>query len=169
VLRPEDLVAIIDTREQAPLDLSPFSTVTDGLDTGDYSIRGLEHVVAVERKSLADLVACCGRERDRFERELLRLLAYPVRALVVEASWADVERGDWIGKVTPKVVLSSVLSWVSQGIPIVLASDRAGAEKAVKGLLWFGAKHRYEELRHLAGAVRVRKPSAPALAEAASI
>jgi len=39
-LKPEAVTAIIDTREQMPLDLSPLQTVTGTLDTGDYSIVG---------------------------------------------------------------------------------------------------------------------------------
>ena len=54
---------VIDTREQAPF---PFSgeqyrgteTAFGTLDTGDYSLAGLTDKVAVERKSLPDLVAC---------------------------------------------------------------------------------------------------------------
>jgi uncharacterized protein (DUF433 family) len=61
--RPEQLIAVIDTREQGPLNLSPLRTVRRTLLTGDYSVRGLESVVAVERKSLADLVACTGLQR----------------------------------------------------------------------------------------------------------
>ena len=93
--RPEQVTAVIDTREQSPLDLSPLTTIRKTLVTGDYSVLGLESIVAIERKSLTDLVACTGVERGRFEREVKRLLAYPVRALVVEASWEGMEAGRW--------------------------------------------------------------------------
>jgi hypothetical protein len=46
------------------------------LYTGDYSVRGLEEVFAVERKSLADLAGSLTRERDRFMREMHRLRRY---------------------------------------------------------------------------------------------
>ena len=66
---------LIDTREQAPFAFTheryAGTTIEAGtLDTGDYSLAGLTDLVAVERKSLPDLVACLGRERERFEREL---------------------------------------------------------------------------------------------------
>jgi hypothetical protein len=35
----------------------------------------LEHVVAIERKSLGDLIGCIGVERERFDRVVQRLLA----------------------------------------------------------------------------------------------
>lgn len=85
-LRPESVTAVIDTREQ-------LQVVGGTLATGDYSVRGLEHVVVLERKSLPDLVACYRVERERFEREVLRLLAYPVRAVVVESQPRDVLAG----------------------------------------------------------------------------
>ena len=90
----ERLTAIIDRREQQPLELAPLRARRGTLTTGDYSLAGLEHIVAVERKSLADLVACCGGARARFEREVQRLLAYPARALVVESSWTQLGGGD---------------------------------------------------------------------------
>ena len=40
---------IIDTREQAPLLFTRLPAIRAGLLTGDYSIRGLEHLFAVER------------------------------------------------------------------------------------------------------------------------
>jgi ERCC4-type nuclease len=69
-LKPESVVAIQDTREQTPLDLSPLQVDVAGLSTGDYSVKGLEHLVSVERKSLGDFLGVCGGERERFEREL---------------------------------------------------------------------------------------------------
>jgi len=127
-LKPETVTAVIDTREQTPLDLDPLRTVTGTLATGDYSVRGLEHVVAVERKSLTDLLCCIGRERERFDREVQRLLAYPVRALVVEATWPDIEQGEWRGKVTPQAALGLLLGWIAAGLPVIMAGnhERAG-------------------------------------------
>ena len=117
---PSDVTAIIDTREQNPLVLSPLQTTSGTLATGNYSIVGLENIVAIERKSLPDLIACVGRERSRFDREVQRLLAYPVRALIVEACWGEIEMGQWQGKVSPNAVLVSLMGWIAAGLPIVL-------------------------------------------------
>ena len=70
VLKPENVCALVDTREQLPLFLSPLRSVTTTLATGDYSVRGLENIVAIERKSLPDFLSCVGRERERFDREV---------------------------------------------------------------------------------------------------
>jgi len=144
-LRPEWITAVIDTREQQPFDLSPLRTVRGTLVTGDYSVRGLENVVAVERKSLADLVACVGSQRTRFEKEVQRLLAYPVRALVVEATWAGLEAGRWRGQVCPEAVVGSVLGWIGRGLPVVMAGTRDRAEKYVVRLLILSARRRWRE------------------------
>ena len=45
---------VIDTREKDPLAFANLSTDVATLDTGDYSIVGLTHLIAVERKSLPD-------------------------------------------------------------------------------------------------------------------
>lgn len=78
---------IVDSREQCPL-VFTVSSETGTLETGDYSVIGLTHLITVERKSLANLLACAGRERDRFKRELQRLRAYRFRLLVVESDAA---------------------------------------------------------------------------------
>lgn len=157
-LRVEDLCAIVDRREQLPLDLSPFRMVSGTLATGDYSLHGLEHRVAIERKSLEDLVGCVGRERGRFERELQRLRGYATRAVVVEATWRELELGGWRGTVTPRSVTGSVTSWMSQhAIPFVFVEDHDAAARVVRAMLWHAARHAFDELKHLLGAVQGRR------------
>ena len=85
-------VVLIDRREQTPWSFANLASERAALDTGDYSIRGLTHAVAVERKSLDDLLSCVGRERNRFLRELARLRGFRFRCLVVETSPARTRR-----------------------------------------------------------------------------
>lgn len=148
-LPPDDVVAIQDTREQTPFDLSPLKTVIGTLATGDYSVRGLEHVVAIERKALGDLLSCVGQERERFDREVQRLLAYPVRALVVEAHWVDVEQHRWRSQVTPAAVQGSLLGWIAAGLPVIMAGDHARGGRFASRILYTAAKRRYRECRQL--------------------
>lgn len=154
-LRPQDLTYLIDTREQAPLDLSPFLTVTTTLPTGDYSVAGLEHVIAIERKSLQDLLGCIGQGRERFEKEIQRLLAYECRAIVVEASWADLERGEWRSQVTVQAALGSVLGWIARGVPVVMAGDRRRAAQTVARLCFIAARRRWRETVALCENLRI--------------
>jgi DNA excision repair protein ERCC-4 len=110
--RTDDLIVIVDTREQTPLEFpAEIVTVRGTLNAGDYSVQGLEDLVAVERKELSDLVACVGPERDRFERELLRLRGWHSKAVMVEATLAQLEKGGWRSQVTPAAVLGSIAAW----------------------------------------------------------
>jgi ERCC4-type nuclease len=152
-LRPEQVTAVIDTREQLPLDLSPLQTVSGTLATGDYSVQGLEHVIAIERKSLSDLLGCVGQERERFDREVQRLLAYPVRALVIESTWAEIEMGGWRSKITPQAAMGSLLGWIAQGLPVIMAENHDRAGRYASRLLYIAARRRYRETRGLIQAV----------------
>jgi DNA excision repair protein ERCC-4 len=165
----ERLTAIIDRREQQPLDLAPLRARRGTLTTGDYSLAGLEHIVAVERKSLADLVACCGGARARFEREVQRLLAYPARALVVESSWTQLEEGTWRGQVKPAAVIGSLLGWQTAGLPVLLCESRERAGHYVSRFLFVAARRRWREARALVGDVlELPNPLPPYGSEAAS-
>lgn len=146
-LAPADITALIDSREQMPLDLFPLQTKVTTLATGDYGILGLEHVVAVERKGLSDLLGCIGQERERFDREVQRLLAYPTRCLVVESTWAEIEAGDWRSKVTPAAAMGSLLGWIAQGLPIIMAGDHERAGRYVSRLLFIAGRRRWRENR----------------------
>jgi DNA excision repair protein ERCC-4 len=126
-LKPDQVTAIVDTREQLFLNLTPLHVEVATLATGDYSVKGLVDVVAIERKSLSNLLGCIGGERERFDREVQRLLAYPVRALVVEATWGEIEAGGRRSQVTPAAAVGSLLGWIAAGLPHGLSSPSRGA------------------------------------------
>ena len=84
---PPSPVIIVDTREQKPYKFS-IPTVKRGLSSGDYSIVGYEEDITVERKSLPDLVRCCGRDRSRFMDQCNRLILIKHRLLIIESGWA---------------------------------------------------------------------------------
>ena len=152
-IKPEQIVAVVDTREQNPWSLEPLQTVSGSLPTGDYTVRGLEHVVAVERKSPSDFLGCCGTHRPRFEREVKRLLAFPHRALIIEAAWLDLERAEWKSKITSAAAIGSLLGWISDGLPCVLAGDRQRADRFAARFLYTVARRHWRTLRILAGEV----------------
>lgn len=88
-------VIIEDSREQHPLDFSPYepfgvSVERRKLQCGDYSILGWEHHLMIERKSLNDCVSTLTHGRDRFMREIYdRGSVIPCKHMVIEASWHD--------------------------------------------------------------------------------
>lgn len=152
-LRPEDVMAIVDTREQAPLDLL-IPSVVGTLACADYSIRGLEHLVAVERKSLADLVMCCGRERDRFDGCVKRMQAYETRALVIEATWGAIELGQWRSQLKPSQVKGALYSWMKY-VSVIFTGDRQTAASVVSGILFSAARNRWRELQSFGGSLKL--------------
>lgn len=146
-LAAADVLAIVDTREQLPFDVAPLRMVTGTLATGDYSIVGLEDRITVERKSLSDLIGCCGVERERFQREVERLRSYETRCVIVEASWDDLEAGDWKSKIGAQAVVGSVLGWVASGVPFVMAGDRERAQGYCAKILYLAARRYYRIAR----------------------
>jgi DNA excision repair protein ERCC-4 len=146
-LRPEDITVVVDTRERTPpaVDLL-LNTVRGTLQTGDYSVQGLEHLVRIERKSLQDLVMCVGRERVRFDRCIERLRHFPLAMIVIEASESQVELKSYRGEVEPNAVLGSVHSWRARGINIDWAGSSQNAAKHISRTLFAFARERYREL-----------------------
>jgi DNA excision repair protein ERCC-4 len=146
---PDDVLAIIDTREQLPLAL-PLRSITDTLPTGDYSVSGFEDLICVERKSLPDLIGCMTSGRSRFERELQRMKAYEARCVVVEASWRQLRDGDYRSRITPEAATHSVVSWLSRfAVPFLFVDDRASAADAVAYFLYTSTKKYYERYKRI--------------------
>lgn len=81
---------LIDTREQAPYSFETESE-TATLPTGDYSLEGGKDLIAIERKSIDDLIGCLTSGRDRFERELHRGRSLDYFALIVDQSVGSVK------------------------------------------------------------------------------
>ncbi len=146
-LRIEDLVCLVDTREQTPppLDLL-IPTQRFKLQTGDYSLGGLQHKVCIERKSLQDLVMCVGRERERFDRCIERMRGFELAVLVIESKESQVELKQYRGEVHPNAVIGSVESWRAKGINIDWAGDQKTAALHISRMLYAFAREKYREL-----------------------
>lgn len=117
-----EFMVVVDTREQAPYH---FTGIVDrktkreivvplrhsGLRSGDYSIFGLEHEIAVERKSLKDFYRSISSDRDRFEREIVRLNEMRFALVVIEADWDGFMRPESFTKVTAETAVATIQSW----------------------------------------------------------
>ena len=154
---------VIDTREQHPYSFADITDVVRGepqviavrtevrtLASGDYSLAGYEHRVAVERKSKQDLFGTVGQGRDRFERELVRLNGMQFAAVVVEAEWSEV-MGDPPPhtQLQPKTIYRSVLAWQQRFTRVHwwFMPGRAAAEVTTFRVLERFWKERMEEAR----------------------
>lgn len=100
------ITIVQDTREQLPLDFSPFEAVSVEVGKcypGDYTVKGYEKSIAFERKSVSDLIGTLmngyvgmesiRRYESRFDLELEHFARFFNRAvIVVEPDNAEVIR-----------------------------------------------------------------------------
>jgi len=87
---------IVDTREQLPYTFEMYnnwigSTLSKSLTTGDYSVLGFEKEIALERKTLNDIVGSLMDGRSRFLREMERLSSFRSKCLCIEATRTDIK------------------------------------------------------------------------------
>ncbi len=121
-----------DTREQEPFLFSgyPVEVMPETLITGDYSIPGFIDRIAVERKSLSDLIGCFTTGRDRFTRELERLRGYESAVVVIEADFNELATGKYRSKLPPEAARQSIISMMQEyRMPFFFAGNRAKAEQ----------------------------------------
>lgn len=139
------MIILTDTREQRPFSFGAYQITAElaTLPTGDYSLKGFHDRVAIERKSLNDLIGCLtGPDRDRFERELARAGSYERFAVVVEASLQDITAGRYKSNMTPHAAMQSITAfYIRYGIPFLFCGDRDGAEYMAFSIL---QKYSYE-------------------------
>lgn len=141
---------VVDTREQWPLDFSAYPCVVEAgtLTTGDYSLRGLETIAAIERKSEDDLLGSLTRERPRFERELARLRGYALKAVVCETSWQRLSKGQYRSRMTPHSCLQSILGLsIRFDVPFLLVETHQAAAYTVFHLFRHFLEQREKELK----------------------
>jgi len=83
---------VVDTREQKPVfDLSLPYVIRTKVDNGDYTLLGMESLVAIELKRMSDFMGYIGKERKQHtEPKLVRLKPYVFKALCVLESEASV-------------------------------------------------------------------------------
>jgi len=126
---------VIDTREQHPYHFD-CATVVETLDAGDYSIKGMEVDVAIERKTKEDVFGSVTRGRDRFEREMIRLQGIRYAAIVVEASLEGLLVAPGFSHVNPKVVINTLVSWsIKYKVHVWMAGNRLLAARLTYRLL----------------------------------
>lgn len=85
---------IIDTREQQPWGFHTCELINDvihrKLDTGDYSIEGLENIICIERKKSVSEIAT-NITTARFEKELIRMSKFKYKFLILEFDYYHID------------------------------------------------------------------------------
>jgi len=120
-LKLEDVV--VDTREQTPLWLESNGVFMKSLSTGDYSVKGYEDRIAIERKGLQDVFSSIGKGRKRFWRGIRRLASMRVNGgfggVIVEGTRTQVKDFFSWGKVHRNQVLGTLERiQVEYGVPV---------------------------------------------------
>ena len=145
---------VIDSREQRPYRFQdcPFVEIICGsLQTGDYSLYGLEDRITIERKELSDLLSCLTHDRPRFTRELERLRGFESACVLVESSLAKIARGEYRSQVSPEAALQSLVSFMANyKVPFFFAENRDQGETFAFNFLRHFHRHAVERYKALA-------------------
>lgn len=128
---------MVDTREQdsyGPLFRTPY--VVQGLSEGDYSVIGLENRIAIERKSLPELISSLTHDRIPFEKELSKAKSYDRFYVVCECTPDDILQHSYRSDAHPHGNLGEHPRFhVRHDTPFLFLHNREIAARAVESLL----------------------------------
>ena len=132
---------IIDTREQNPLvfrkTINFEESIKAKLDVGDYSIKGYENKISIERKSPADLFHTLGKDHKRFKRELERAMSYDYFAILVESPFSVVidkefENAHYCKMFGDTIIQICYTLKLKYGIDVIFCNGRSEATRIIK-------------------------------------
>jgi ERCC4-type nuclease len=144
-MKHDDFTIIIDTREQQPWVFEHYSVANHKLDTGDYSIQGLEHLLGIERKKsvsefannitesrFKDVVMRMAQLKYSFlllEFDLEDILIYPIGSTVPRRMWDKI-------KISPAFILKHILELqLNHNIKVIFCGDSSNAQKMAEHIL----------------------------------
>jgi hypothetical protein len=140
-----DFTIIVDTREQQPWSFEHHVTAHRKLDTGDYSIEGLESIVAIERKKSVNEIAnniVESRFKDVISRlsqikypfilmefDINHILNYPIGSNLPKKMWDKV-------KISPAFLMKNILDWqIKHNIKALFCGSPSDAEQTAQYIL----------------------------------
>jgi|694.fasta_scaffold92225_2 ERCC4-type nuclease len=138
-MKNPDFTIIVDTREQQPWSFDNFAVANKKLDTGDYSIEGLQHLLCIERKKsisefanniiesrFKDVVIRMSQLKYSFlllEFSLEDVLIYPIGSTVPKRMWDKI-------KISPAFLLKNLLELqLNHNIIVYFCGNASDAEK----------------------------------------
>jgi hypothetical protein len=141
----DDFTIIIDTREQQPWSFEHYATASRKLDTGDYSIEGLEDIVCIERKKsvsevannltesrFVDVVDRMSRFKYAFlllEFDLAQVLSYPIGSNLPRRLWDKI-------KISPAFIVKHILELqLNHNIKVLFCGSSSDAEQMAEYIL----------------------------------
>lgn len=143
--KQDEFTIVVDTREQMPWEFGFHTTSKRKLDTGDYSIEGMESIFTIERKMSVSEIATNITE-NRFKDVLERLSKIPHAYLIMEFSiediytfpvGSDIPKKLWDklrvkGNYIMKVLLEASLNY---NIQLIFCGDAENAERTAVSLM----------------------------------
>jgi ERCC4-type nuclease len=154
-MKNNDFTIIVDTREQQPWIFDNYTVANRKLDTGDYSIEGLEDLLCIERKKsvsefannivesrFKDVVMRMSQLKYSFlllEFDLKDVLIYPVGSTVPKKMWDKI-------KISPAFLIKNLLDLeLNHNIKVIYCGNSSNAEKMAEHIL--KKVHYIEKLR----------------------
>jgi hypothetical protein len=146
---------IRDTREQEGYTFEKFTgrytscngMIVKKLDTGDYSLLGLEDKLCIERKGkVSELAINLGKDKYRFLREIERMKDFPFKFLILEFSLqdlmnfpegSDIPEDKWDSiKITNKYMLKMLIEFqMYDNVHVIFCGDRKNAKLIINSIL----------------------------------
>jgi DNA excision repair protein ERCC-4 len=132
---------VIDSAEHMGFKFERFTnwftgTVHKRLPVGDYTLLGMEEEVAVERKTVPDLVNSIIQDRKDFIGKCERLSGFKKKCLVIEGSLSSIKTPYEDSQAHPNAVLGSLLAAQERwDIPVYFLDDFLLAEEFVASML----------------------------------
>ena len=140
-----DFTIIIDTREQKPWLFSTQASISNKLDTGDYSIEGYQHLLAIERKRnvaeiannitekrFVDVVSRLSSMKYSFlllEFDLDDVMRYPIGSDIPKRLWDKI-------KISPAYILKHLIDLqLDHNIKIIFCGNSSNAEKLALSIM----------------------------------
>jgi len=134
-------VVAVDSREVDPVPITRLKTIRKGLYTGDYALAQAEWAAAIERKTVSDLVGSISHDRERFERELVRLRGYPFRRLLIVGTREAIEAGNYHSNMKPRAVLATLSCFeIRYQVPVTFCATPEIAGRQIESWLFWCAR-----------------------------
>lgn len=143
---------LVDTREKIPFDFEGDNAFADvvyeKLDVGDYTLEGLEHIIAIERKYSADeLYNNFGSKagNKRIQAEFDRMSDVKYKFIVIEETLEDIMNPDnyyvnqkRINKASPRMPCAVVVNALAdltfyKNVHVIYGGEKA--QSVTRGLL----------------------------------
>jgi ERCC4-type nuclease len=153
-------VVLVDTREQRPwrlLDNHPNwigGEKRAALKAGDYSVEGMQELLALERKSMVDVIRSTMAVRARFIASCARLSKLRWKAILIEATYENMkspyrEMEDLETGAHPNAVVGTLDAIEAKfGVPVIytspirhLAEERAASWLSKHFTYWWLEEH----------------------------